>query len=61
MPQRLEKGGIITFRRMFKDSTPIVGEVVLIGFDAVAVRIGIAGITDESELLVLFGEICSVC
>jgi len=60
VPQNLEKGGLVMFRRMFKDPVPIIGKIVLVGFKAITVKTGIAEITGEIEIFVKIEEICSV-
>ncbi|MBL7142084.1 MAG: hypothetical protein ISS83_00225 [Candidatus Pacebacteria bacterium] len=60
MPQNLKVGGLATFRRMFTDAHPQIGEVVFIGLESVIVKTGIPGITDEINLFVPTNQICQV-
>jgi len=60
VPKELKKDGLIMFRRMFKDSSPVMGKIILVGFDAVVAKIGRPGSVEEREVFVLTREICSI-
>lgn len=58
MPQNLREGGMITFRRMFSDRSPIMGQVIFIGLHSVLVKSGVPGSADEMILFVDLDHIC---
>ena len=60
MPQELKMGGLVLFRRLLKDAAPILGEIMIVGIGAIAVRIGFPGSPDERDVIVFENEICKI-
>ena len=60
MPQNLKAGDLITFRRMFKDQSPRMGEIIFIGLHSVVVKTGVVGDTGEMKIFVELDHICRV-
>ncbi len=60
MQEMPKKGDMVTFRRPFKDPQVRLGEVIEIGFNAVAVATGIKGTTEETNLFVHLNQVFQV-